>query len=147
MTSKNGTGTLSSSNPFNPLSLQPSKCYRPFLKKNDMGYPIGNLKLRRCRPSTKSPPLQLLSATTIIPIIFWDFLMFYQTFLSPQVKRWTIITYKHRICELPHKLPNDLRLRILGMIAKFMEWLPNAQSSCENENFVNTCKKPLKNGN
>ena len=25
-----------------------------------------------------------------------------------------IITYKHGIYELPHKLPNDLRLRILG---------------------------------
>ena len=35
-------------------------------------------------------------------------------FLSPQVKRWVIITYKHGIYELPHELPNDLRLRILG---------------------------------
>ena len=33
--------------------------------------------------------------------------MFYQIFLSPQVKRWAIITYKHDIYELP----NDLRLR------------------------------------
>ena len=32
--------------------------------------------------------------------------MFYQIFLSPQVKRWVIITYKHGIYELPHKLPN-----------------------------------------
>ena len=45
---------------------------------------------------------------------FWDFSMFYQIFLSAQVKRWTIITYKHGIYELPHELPNDLRLRILG---------------------------------
>ena len=37
--------------------------------------------------------------------------MFYQVFLSPQVKRWIIITYKYGIYELPHKLPNDLRLR------------------------------------
>ena len=36
--------------------------------------------------------------------------MFYQIFLSPQVKRSTIITYEHVIYELPHKLPNDLRL-------------------------------------
>ena len=40
--------------------------------------------------------------------------MFYQTFLSPQVKQWVIITYKHGIYELPHKLPNDLKLRKLG---------------------------------
>ena len=41
-------------------------------------------------------------------------LMFYQIFLSHQVKRWAIITYEHGIYELPHELPNDLRLRILG---------------------------------
>ena len=42
--------------------------------------------------------------------------MFYQIFLSPQVKRCAIITYKHGIYELPHELPNDLRLlgKILG---------------------------------
>ena len=40
--------------------------------------------------------------------------MFSQILLSPQVKRWAIITYKHRIYELPHELSNDLRLRILG---------------------------------
>ena len=37
--------------------------------------------------------------------------MFYQIFLSPQVKQWAIITYKHGIYELPHELLNDLRLR------------------------------------
>ena len=40
--------------------------------------------------------------------------MFYQILLSPQVKRWAIITYKHGIWELRHELPNDLRLRTLG---------------------------------
>ena len=49
--------------------------------------------------------------------------MFYQIFLSAQVKRWAIITYKHCIYELPHELPNDLRLlrkdlRKLGNIRK-----------------------------
>ena len=39
--------------------------------------------------------------------------MFYQIFLPPQVKRWAIVTYKYNIYELPHELPNDLRLRIL----------------------------------
>ena len=47
--------------------------------------------------------------------IFWDFSMFYQIFISLQVKRWVIITYKHGIYELSHELPNDLRLRILGI--------------------------------
>ena len=41
--------------------------------------------------------------------------MFYQILLLSQVKRWAIITYKHGIYELPHELPNDLRLRILGI--------------------------------
>ena len=44
-------------------------------------------------------------------IIFWDFWMFYQIFLPPQVKQWEIITYKHGIYELPHKLPKGIRLR------------------------------------
>ena len=47
-------------------------------------------------------------------IIFWDFLMFYQIFLSPHVKWSVIISNKHGIYELPHELTNDLRLRILG---------------------------------
>ena len=37
-------------------------------------------------------------------IIFLDFLMFYQIFLSPQVKRCAIITYKHGIYELPQEI-------------------------------------------
>ena len=40
--------------------------------------------------------------------------MFYQILLSPQVKRCAIITYKHGIQVLPN------------------------ESSCQNENFVNT---------
>ena len=39
--------------------------------------------------------------------------MFYQIFLSSQLKGCGIITYKHGIFELPHELPNYLRLRIL----------------------------------
>ena len=41
-------------------------------------------------------------------------------FLRPQVKQWAIITYKHGIYELPHKLSNDLKLRMLG-IRKYQE--------------------------
>ena len=48
--------------------------------------------------------------STIIFIIFRDFLMFYQILFSEQVKRYAIITYKYDI----HELPNDLRLRALG---------------------------------
>ena len=57
--------------------------------------------------------------------------MFYQIFLSPQVKRWSIITYKHGTYELPHKLSNfaaggakvptqekKKRLRKFGIIRK-----------------------------
>ena len=40
--------------------------------------------------------------------------MFYQIFISPQVKRCAIITYKHGIYELSYELQNDLRLRMLG---------------------------------
>ena len=40
--------------------------------------------------------------------------MFDKIFLWPQVKRCVIITYEHDIYELSYKLPNDLRLKILG---------------------------------
>ena len=46
---------------------------------------------------------------TISFTIFWDFSMFYQIFLSVQLKLWPIITYKHGIYEFPHVLLNDLR--------------------------------------
>ena len=45
--------------------------------------------------------------------------MIYQIFLSPQVKRWAIITYKHGMYELPHELPNDL---MSGNCLNLMEW-------------------------
>ena len=47
-------------------------------------------------------------------ITLWDFLMLYRIFLSPQVKLSTIICNTQGIYKLPHELPNDLRLRILG---------------------------------
>ena len=40
--------------------------------------------------------------------------MFYQVFLSPQVKRSAIISNKQGVYEFPNEFPNDLRLGILG---------------------------------
>ena len=40
--------------------------------------------------------------------------MFHQIFLSPQVKPIVIISNKYGIYELPHELPNDVGLSILG---------------------------------
>ena len=50
---------------------------------------------------------------TIIFIIFWDFLTFYQIFFSPQVKLCAISTYKHGIHGWTIGLPNNLRLHDL----------------------------------
>ena len=36
-------------------------------------------------------------------LIFGDCFMFYQIFLSPQVKQWAIITYEHDIYEFPQE--------------------------------------------
>ena len=44
--------------------------------------------------------------------------MFYQIFLSPQVKRFVIIGNKYRIYELNHELPDGLRLRKFGNLKK-----------------------------
>ena len=46
-------------------------------------------------------------------IIFWDFVMYDQIFLSPQVKLSVLVINKHGMYELPHELPNNLRLKIL----------------------------------
>ena len=43
----------------------------------------------------------------ILAIILWDLLIFYQSFLSPQVKRILIISNTQGIYEFPHELPND----------------------------------------
>ena len=44
--------------------------------------------------------------------------MFYEIFLSTKVNQFAITTYKHGIYELPHELPNGLRLRKVGYIRK-----------------------------
>ena len=82
-------------------------------------------------------------------IIISDFLMFYQIFLSPQVKGCTIISNKHGIYKLPHELANESRLKMSGnqkMSGKsqnFIELQPGAQFSSQNERFVNTSKNFL----
>ena len=44
-------------------------------------------------------------------MIFREFLILYQFFFSPQVKRSVIISNEDGISELSHELLNDLRLR------------------------------------
>ena len=82
------------------------------------------------------------NGATIRFIKFWEFLMFGQTFYSPQVKRNVIISNKHGINDLPYELPNDWIFSIFWIlnIKRISKW-PSAQSSSENENFLNTMKK------
>ena len=58
--------------------------------------------------------MQIYSKSAIMVIKFWNFLMFEEIFLSLKVKRSVIISNKNGIYKLSHKLPNDLRLTILG---------------------------------
>ena len=51
--------------------------------------------------------------TTTMIIIFCGLLMFYQILFLPQAK-WSMISSNNGIYEFPKKLPNDLRLMILG---------------------------------
>ena len=46
--------------------------------------------------------------------MFWNVAMFKYRPDSPQVKRNVISSIANMVYELPHELPNDLRLRILG---------------------------------
>ena len=85
-----------------------------FLEKINSIYFQGiSLRFQKC--SFKNPNvllrIQMFLISTISFIMFWGFSMFYQIFFSPQVKRWAVITYKHGIFELHHKLPKDLKLK------------------------------------
>ena len=76
--------------------------------------PIANNHKPTVMGNEQSLKTWTILVVTIIFIMFWDFLIFYQVFLSPQVKRCAIITYIHGIYELQHELSNDLTLTILG---------------------------------
>ena len=45
----------------------------------------------------------------------------FPNFLFPQVKRDLIISNQHGIYQLPHELPNDLRLRIIVNLIPTLE--------------------------
>ena len=64
--------------------------------------------MRDSKIPVKQPPS--LGGTNLPwgPAIFF----IYQIFLLPQVERCAIISYKHGIYELPHEVPNELRLGI-----------------------------------
>ena len=47
----------------------------------------------------------------IMEIILWDFLMFFQIFLSPQVKGSAIIGNKQGVYELANEFLNDLKIK------------------------------------
>ena len=48
--------------------------------------------------------------------------MFYYRPDEPQVKRNVISSKVNLVYALPHELPNDLRLRILGNFRKILNW-------------------------
>ena len=59
-----------------------------------------------------------------------------------------VYTYKHGIYELPHELPNDLRLTInIRKVSKPHKMIAYAPSPRQNENLANTSKKAQKNSN
>ena len=72
--------------------------------------------------------------------------MFYQIFLSPQEKRCAIITYKHGIYELPHELPNNVRLKTklenIRKVFKSHRMIPQRAFPRQSEHFVNPSKTP-----
>ena len=52
--------------------------------------------------------------STVMVIVFCDFLKFYKIFFSPLEKRNVIINNKHGIYKLSFELTNNVRFRILG---------------------------------
>ena len=66
--------------------------------------------------------------------------MFYQVFLSPEVKKYAVITNKHGIYELPHEFPDDLRLRILGNNEKTSKNYTLVPILLSKKTFIDTSK-------
>ena len=54
------------------------------------------------------------SIQTIMVLTFWDFLIFHQFFILPQVKWSVFIGNKNDIYKMSYKLQSNLRFRILG---------------------------------
>ena len=54
------------------------------------------------------------SLATILDKVFSNFTAYYQSFYSLQVRQYLITCTKNTVYKLPHELPNDLRIRILG---------------------------------
>ena len=79
--------------------------------------------------------------------MFSDFLMVEQIFLSPQVRQSMIISNKHVIYDFSHKLLNNYigSQEISRKSQNFVELLPSALSSSQNEKFVSASKNLLKN--
>ena len=63
----------------------------------------------------------LLSKLRILIIIFWNFTILQYRSDSPQVKRNLISSIANLVYELPHELPNDLRLRKSQEIRKYQK--------------------------
>ena len=59
--------------------------------------------------------------------------MFYQIFLSSQVKRLAIITYKHGIYELPH----DLLDNVVGCFTWKLQLVSNMLWTIVSNSFLN----------
>ena len=57
----------------------------------------------------------------MMDIIFWNFLILYQFFFSPKVKRSVIISNKYGIYEPPHELQND------DIFADGRAWVPTQE--------------------
>ena len=87
--------------------------------------------------------------TTIMVIIFWEFSVFNQIFLSPQVKWSVSISNKQGKYALLHELPNVRKLgnKEIWKSQSSIEFQPSVQSPSQNENFFNANKKLVKNRN
>ena len=84
--------------------------------------------------------------STIMFIIFWDFLMIKQIFFSLQVKQRVIISNKLVYTSCLTSCGTKYQ-EVSGKYQNFIELLPSAQSSSRNENFVSTSKNFLRNRN
>ena len=112
-----------------------SKPTYPSLKTSN----VEHTKLIR---NTKTHYIYRLS--TILVIIFWNFATFYYRSDLPRVKGNLISSTANLVYELPHKLPNDLRLRKLGIIREISNLGGHIAQSLVSLQELRLCKQQLK---
>ena len=99
---------------------------------------VGHLAVKVAEHIGISPLTNKREQPLILVIIFWNFTVLSHRSASPQVKRSSISSITNLVYQLPHELPNDLRLRKLGNTEKSSNSGGDIQAKLETKLFFSS---------